>query len=63
MTTEREFLNPAGSHWLPLGPTPVDAAEIDEAMLADKQADGYRVRSEEAALRHQISTQDKVGAA
>ena len=63
MTTEREFLNPAGSHWLTYGPAPVDAAEIDAEMLADKKANGYQQRAEAAALDHQIQTQDKVGAA
>ena len=58
MTTEREFINPAGSHWLPLGPAPVDAAEIDAEMLADKKANGYQARAEASALAHQIKTQD-----
>lgn len=34
------------------------AKRIDAAMLADKQADGYRIRNEQAALALQVTQQN-----
>lgn len=56
MQDEKQFLNSAGSHWMPYAEAPAD--EIDAAMLADKKANGYQKRAEASALAHQIKTQD-----